>query len=145
MKANIYKGRTRNIALAVKKSKDLCLLKEIADFLVPQVKENDIIVPAPNHNGFADYTLEIAKIVSEFTGARTSDCLKVSPHIPLHDFRNQKLKMFLCGTIPNGKIFLLDNVIDTGKTFFTAKKLIPNIRPLMYATTNKVQEVKNER
>lgn len=137
IKPNLYKGRARNIALAVKKSKDLRLFKEIADFLSRQVNECDIIVPAPNHYGFADYTLDIAEIVSEFTGAKVVDCLKVFPHVPLYENKSQELEFHLCGVVPNGRIFLLDNVIDTGKTFLCAKKLIPSIKPLMYATTNK--------
>lgn len=48
------------------------------------------------------------------------------------------MKFYLCGAVPNGRIFLLDNVMDTGKTFFGARKLIPSIVPLMYATTNKI-------
>lgn len=137
--SNLYKGMARNIAFAVKKSKDSRLLKEIADFLARQVKEGDTIVPAPNHGGFADYTLDIAKIVSEFTGAKVADCLKVLPHVPLYEDKRQSLKFYLCGAVPNGSIFLLDNVIDTGKTFFAAKELIPSIKPLMYATTNKIE------
>lgn len=139
IKPNLYKGRARNVAFAVKKIKDLRLFKEMADFLARQIKEYDIIVPAPNHDGFADYTLCISKIVSEFTGAKVVDCLRVLPHVPLYEDKSQELEFRLCGEVPNGRIFLLDNVIDTGKTFFAAKELIPSIKPLMYATTNKIE------
>lgn len=130
-------------------------IKTIARYFIEQkiVKPGDYIIPAPQHTGRAEYTLKIAKIVANETGAIVLDILRRTPEPSLYD---QKLSdkenvggintksapnMFLAANegqgenIPaDGRLFFLDNVYATGKTFQTAKDLIGyRLMPLIYA------------
>lgn len=139
-----YNGTARNIALAVKTKKDVCLYYQIAKVLSDSVHEGDIIIPAPNHGGKAAYTKEIAILVSLMTGANVEDCLTRTPRDPIYQSgiirekteKEREIEMFLTKK-PNGNLYFLDNVIDTGATFETARRLLPGIRPLIYATTGR--------
>lgn len=131
----LYKGYVRNVAMAVKK-RDVEAYRIMAKSLAVYVRENDVLIPAPNHEGYSVYTLEIAKMIQEMTGCGISDSLQVVPHIPLYSDKSQTLKMSLKDKVRQGvNIYLLDNVIATGKTFLSAKELIPELRALPYAYT----------
>lgn len=131
----LYKGYVRNVAMAVKK-RDVEAYRIMAKSLAVYVRENDVLIPAPNHEGYSVYTLEIAKMIQEMTGCGISDSLQVVPYIPLYSDKSQTLKMSLKDKVRQGvNIYLLDNVIATGKTFLSAKELIPELRALPYAYT----------
>jgi predicted amidophosphoribosyltransferase len=143
----VYKTEARNMAIAVKTSNDIQLESLMACYLAKTVCKGDILIPAPNHCGYADYTLRIAKFIQEMTGAEVCDCLKVVKHEPLYkkgktqtrEEKQNKLNMFLTANISPGKrILFVDNVIDTGATYAVANNLIPNLRPLIYSSTLKV-------
>ena len=98
-----------------------------------------IIIPAPQHYGYADYTLQIAVRVSKVTGAKVLDILKCRPRDMLYDLKKQGK-----GNVPNiylsedirlsGKFYFLDNVISTGATYFEACSVTGiRLNPLVYA------------
>lgn len=139
-------GYVQNIAHGVKQHEREAIVK-MAVSLAPFVKPEDIIIPAPNHEGRAIYTLDTAEIIRELTGADILDCLYTVPRIPLYELKKQNssavLEMYLSCPVPkNRRIFFLDNVISTGKTFFTAKALIPDIKPLIFAAAGEYKEGK---
>lgn len=119
----------------------------IADFLSKNVvvDSNSILIPAPQHYGYADYTFRIAQFISKKTNAKVLNILKCENHESLYSqkINNKKLelRMFLSELFieNNKKIFFIDNVISTGKTFECAKELIKDIKPMVYAKviTNK--------
>lgn len=98
-----------------------------------------IIIPAPQHYGYADYTLQIAERVSKVTGAKILDILKCRPRDMLYDLKKQgkgnTADLYLSEDIKlSGKYFFLDNVISTGKTFKEACSVTKlNLTALVYA------------
>ncbi len=102
------------------------------------VKPGDIIVPAPQHGGEAEYTRDIAEIIAKSSEAKVIDLLKCRPHAPLYEQKMKsitpELEMYTEGIIDTKQtIYLLDNVIATGQTYKEAERLIPDIKPLVYA------------
>ncbi len=98
-----------------------------------------IIIPAPQHYGYADYTLQIAELVSKSTGVKILDILKCNPRDKLYDLkREHKPKspgLYLSESVKvKGKLFFLDNVIASGATYCEACKVIGcRLNPLVYA------------
>lgn len=115
----------------------------MAEWFINQniVTDDDILIPSPQHTGRAEYTLAVAELVSEKTGARIADVLRCTPREPLYMQKKAgrqvlETTLYLDGKIPeNHRLFLVDNVISTGATFNKAKSLIPDIIPLVYALT----------
>ena len=103
------------------------------------IDESCIIIPAPQHYGYADYTLKIAERVAKITGAKILDILKCRPRDMLYDLKKQGKRsdagLYLSEDIKiSGKFFLLDNVISTGKTFSEACNVTKlNLTALIYA------------
>ena len=122
-------------------------IKKIVEDLISRsiVQPGDILIPAPQHNGNAEYTKDIANMVSEKTGAVVADVLKCVPHSSLYDQKKggekPRLTLFLDGKIPLGKnLYFIDNVISSGLTFRLANELLHfRLQPLVYA----VDETKN--
>lgn len=103
------------------------------------VGPGDILIPAPQHTGNAEYTKRIAEIVSRETGAVTAGILKCIPHFSWFEAKQAgkhvHLGLYLSGTIPAGRrCYFIDNVISTGRTFTEANRLFKgNLCPLVYA------------
>ncbi len=103
------------------------------------VRPGDILIPAPQHTGNAEYTKRIADLVAKETGAVTADILRCVPHFSLYEGKREgkpvHLELYLSGTIPaGGRCYFIDNVISTGRTFAEANHLFNgNLRPLVYA------------
>lgn len=122
-------------------------IKKIAENLISRniVQTGDVLIPAPQHNGNAEYTKDIANIVSEKTGAVVVDVLKCVPHSSLYvqkkGGKKPRLTLFLDKKIPLGKnLYFIDNVISSGLTFRLANELLHfRLQPLVYA----VDETKN--
>lgn len=135
----------RQICHEVKQTSDLELqehvVRKIAQDLIGRnvVRQGDILIPAPQHTGNAEYTKRIAEIVAKETGAVTADILKCVPHFSWFEAKlagkPMQLGLYLSGTIPAGRHFyFIDNVISTGRTFTEANRLFKgNLCPLVYA------------
>ena len=141
MYSKSYYGNSgvRELCHAVKGRKKNIPIRIMAEFLEQFVDDHSIIIPAPQHYGYADYTLEIAQLICKAKGSRVADILKCIPHDSLYQ---QKLKgnelnleLLLNGAAPSyGKLFFLDNVISTGTTYKAAQSLLGReLIPLVYA------------
>lgn len=142
----------RQICHEVKQNEDPDLkqkaIRQIAEDLIKRnvVRPGDVLIPAPQHTGNAEYTKEIAEFVSEKTGATVADVLKCTPHFSLYEARKEgrsiDLELYLSGKIPWGRnYFFIDNVISTGQTFTEANRLLHGkLKPLVFA----VDETKTE-
>lgn len=123
-------------------------IKLMADFLTGQIAEQcAYLVPAPQHTGAAEYTLEMCQDMVEMAKEADkvliiADILKCTPREMLYDQKwkqgktvgNLETGFYLDGDIPIGyPIYFVDNVIGTGTTFFDACKLVPNMKPLAFA------------
>jgi magnesium chelatase family protein len=127
-------------------------VKEMADYLASQIKSlpgKVVLVPAPQHTGNAEYTLEIAKLIAAGnTNCDLLDVLKCEPHDTLYDQKKEgnrqpELNFYLkegfdIASIPSDtKIFFIDNVISSGNTFNTANNLFDGrLFPLVYASSD---------
>ena len=116
-------------------------IEKIAIYLisVKAVQNGDILIPAPQHTGNAEYTKKIAEIVAKHTEAIMMDILKCVPHKSIYMQKKEGKKplidLFVKGTIPQRKkCFLVDNVIGSGTTFSEANNLFNGeLVPLVYA------------
>lgn len=146
---NEYAGDDiRAIAHGVKQSTKDPLLRRIsmtsiADYIIKHgiFDEDDTIVPAPQHTGHAEYTLDIAKQIAAKTGCKVCDCLTCTPRETLYDMKKRGLPieddMALKKVhIPGKRVWFLDNIIASGHTFKKAKELIPDLIPLPYAVSH---------
>lgn len=139
MKFNIYYNKkVRELCHGVKVN-DCIAIKEMAEYFINLgiVNKNTIIIPSPQHIGYAQYTKEIAEIVANETKALVKDVLRCKPHEGMYQMKHKgKIKIpefYLTESIEGNEIYFLDNVIATGTTYREAKKLIKNIQPLIYA------------
>ncbi len=124
------------------KEHDRMAIEEMAEYFLSleTVTEHSVIIPAPQHSGYADYTREIADIVASATGARVLDVLRCMPHEPLYEQKKQERltvpRIYLTGQVQGSDLYFLDNVIDTGTTFRTTNRLFNGrLKPLVYART----------
>lgn len=131
-------------------------IKKIADHIINQniLTPKDTIIPAPQHTGRAEYTLEIAKIVSEQTGCKIADVLGCVPRDTLYNLKKRHGSSsitdsgiyLLNNKFPKYNVWFLDNVTATGTTFNDARKLIPHIKPLIYSISPRLKvKMKNRK
>lgn len=128
-------------------------INRIARHIIDQniLTKKDYIVPAPQHTGRADYTLKIAKIISEETGCKIADVLGCKPRDTLYNLKKKNGAKsiedsglyLLTDDFPKYNVWFLDNVTATGKTFDDARKLIPHLKPLIYSISPRLK-IKNK-
>jgi predicted amidophosphoribosyltransferase len=124
-------------------------INRIAKHIIDQniLTSKDYIVPAPQHTGRAEYTLEIAKIISKETGCKIADILGCKPRDTLYNLKKKNGEKsiedsglyLLTDKFPKYNIWFLDNVIATGKTFEDVRKLIPHLKPLIYSISPRLK------
>ena len=141
-----YDKNIREICHEIKKNNLECC-EIMANYFLNQeiIREGDILIPIPQHNGYSIYTKQIAQLISLQTNAIVEDIIKSKPRETLYELKKQNKKVsldfFLSKNLKEIKsnVFLIDNVLDTGQTFFTCRNLLNgiNIIPLVYAYTNK--------
>ena len=130
--------------------------EKVMDEMASWVNEG-VLVPIPSHTGIPTYTETLAKGISRRTGLKVYPVLTSNPHEPLYYNRDAELYMTTAWnkamaiklvTAKPKKVYLLDNVISTGKTFDTAKECLVNelgiqreiIFPLVYAIERRSYE-----
>lgn len=129
-------------------------IKEMAYELAKMIDEDCILIPAPQHTGNAEYTLQICEIIEKVSPYKITilDVLNCDPRDTLYNMKKKvkkitkdtqfssgiKLKTSLDDI--EGPIYFVDNVIATGTTLKDAQKLIPNIRPLVFAASRRYFE-----
>ena len=124
-------------------------ITEMAAYLGEQIKNLNsplYLVPAPQHTGDAEYTLEIAnQMAAANPNCKVLDILKCEPHETLYEQkkngnRQGELNFYLVdgAEIPeNARLFFVDNVISSGNTFNEANKLFNgSLFPLVYSVSD---------
>lgn len=131
-------------------------INRIAKHIIDQnvLTSKDYIVPAPQHTGRAEYTLDIAKIISKETGCKIADVLGCKPRDTLYNLKKKHGAKsiedsglyLLTKKFPKYNVWFLDNVTATGTTFNDARKLIPHLKPLIYSVSPRLKiKTKNRR
>ncbi len=133
--------RVREVCHAVKEG-NMEAINEMAGYFLNLgiIDSQSVIIPAPQHNGRADYTLSVARIVASKTGARIDDILRCIPHEKLYDQKKRGLcappQFYTVGIAGSGPLYFLDNVFATGTTFNGANRLFHGrLNPLIYSKT----------
>lgn len=133
-----YPHTLRKLSKDVKKQD--CTAISMAALLLSQIiTPNAVIIPIPQSNGVAEYTLSIANIIKVIRqDCEVIDILSGTPRKKLYDIKKRKSN--LKGTHvglkvketadckellqSNSNVFLLDNVVNTGFTFNRARKAL---------------------
>ena len=135
------------------KDRDPQALKMMTHFILDNdmIRKGDLIIPAPQHEGKAIYTLQIAEMIADETGAVVIDILHSKERKTMYE---QKLSgtvsapLFIADykNLPKDKrIFFLDNVIDTGATLRAAERAVGRrLTPLVYSYTDRRHKDKNQ-
>lgn len=121
----------------------------VSDYMIDiqSVCSSDFLIPAPQHTGYSEYTLDISNRISQLTGAKVLDILGRRPSATLYDMKRQGIRkpcldLFLKTSFIShggGRLFFVDNVISTGITFNTANMLVNgDLIPLVYAVDETV-------
>ena len=153
--AYIYKhGYVSEVAHGVKENNERAI-EEMGDFLASQIKEECFLVPAPQHTGKAEYTLKICEHIKEVCPYEVTilDIMGCTPRETLYaikkawqeknglELKGQKFSsgMYLYDAMQDidGPVYFVDNVVSTGTTLRDAKELIPQIKPLVFAVSEK--------
>ena len=131
------------------KDRDPQALKMMTHFILDDgmIRKGDLIIPAPQHEGKAIYTLQIAEMIADETGAVVIDILHSKERKTMYE---QKLSgtvsapLFIADykNLPkNKRIFFLDNVIDTGATLKAAERAVGRrLTPLVYSYTDRAPD-----
>ena len=118
-----YRGKMQHLAHGVK-TRDPKVIAEVADLMVPIIPRDAVLVPAPSRTGEATDMLDLAKALSERTGAPVADVLKSEPRGSQYEAKyagkpiaSGEMGITLSGELPEGKLpVVIDNVVDTGNT-----------------------------
>ena len=118
-----YRGKLQKLAHGVK-DRDPKVIAEVADLMTPIIPKDAVLVPAPSHTGEATDMLDLAKAISERTGAPVADVLKSAERGSQYEAKyagkpisSKDMGITMQGELPEGKIpVVIDNVVDTGNT-----------------------------
>lgn len=126
---------------AVKQSEDPALRSRAARKIASYLEEafgidaDCILVPAPQHVGYAVYTRDIADIIAEHTGAVVADVLRCTPGESRYESKKAGRQcaapsMYAAGLIGQAagkRVLFIENVISTGATFLAAKRVVEGV------------------
>lgn len=164
-----YKKYASQICHLVKDNGDPKAAQIIAEFLAEQINEDCVLIPVPQHTGKAEYTALIAQKIAEIKGAsaniEVADILETTPHKPLYEQKKEiterekrllteeDIKNLDTGklslndnyknfeeTIQHKKVYIIDNVIETGSTIKAVQEFFPNAEPLVFAVSKSYKE-----
>lgn len=130
---------------------DSLTMLNCAEKFMPYINERCNIVPVPSHKGRATDMLALAGAIQKMAKKKkvavtVCDILRCEPHRSLceakhaegEDFRTIDILMYTDAPFvkPKEKVFLLDNVVDSGKTIRAALKAISADGILAIGNTN---------
>ncbi len=131
----------RDVCQAVK-NHDGSAVAVMADWYVNTqlITENCTVIPVPQHTGRAKYTLAVCRILQKKTGCRIADVLRCRPRESLAVQKKAGIKKLSSGIYAvrhgkiQGRIYLIDNVSDTGLTMKGCVSFIPEAEPFAFAS-----------
>ncbi len=135
-----YGGSLRHLALRVKDGKESAL-RCVAELMATRLPAGAVVVPMPSHLGRATTMLGVAERIGlTRPDVAICDALGAVPHASRYadkkaGRRTEGVRMRLLRPLPSGKVFIIDNCVDTGETFRAASAAIPGALLLAIATT----------
>ena len=147
--ATLGKYRTddlRSLAHRVKDG-DAEAIAEAGRRLAVIMPPDAVLVPMPSHTGEPTTMRLLADaIAANANGAKVVDALRSNAHESNYAQKKRgeepaEIEMRKVADIPeNAEVYIVDNVIDTGATYFAAMKAIPNAHILALADTDRTPE-----
>ncbi len=137
-----YRGHVQAVAHALKLGRPWALA-EASHTLAASVLPGDVLVPAPGRSGTATHTLELATAVQALSGATVANVLRGAVRPSQYD-RKAAGQPPLAGADfglwvthrPEGqRLWIVDNVADTGETLAACCATLGGGLPLVWATT----------
>ena len=128
-------------ALAKKiKDGDEKAIRQAAEKMSLLVKNGDILVPVPSHNGRAGYTLDLSRQIAALSGAVVMDVLAGEKRESCYLLKKKGIMLQagdlgfqLIGEKPEGNVRVVDNVIASGNTARAAVDVISGATVLALA------------
>lgn len=145
LSANPYDRTSREVAYGLKTRRKSIIMRA-AEEMSRLVKKDSVLVPMPSHLGFSTYTLDLCNAIGKIKQCSVIDALRCNEHETIFSMKKNGVSMWkinlgmrLVENIPDdAEVFLIDNVIDTGKTARSAANAIGmDCIVLAYAMTNK--------
>ena len=145
---NYRKKAHNDLAKEMKHGNSLAIAIAAAE-MERYIPKNAVLVPMPSHQGFATYTLELARRIGELTETEVCDTLKGSPRKSLYQLKKEgkhpkstKFGFYLTDTIPSGKqVIIIDNVVATGTTATAAANVVGNCVVFALADDGRAKKV----
>lgn len=108
------------------KAQDAWALQFAARHLAVGLSAGDVLIPVPGHLGDTAVNVALAQAVASLCGAQIADILRGTARASQYTARASALQPpTVIGTIPHGRLWLLDNVAVTGTTLAAAKVALP--------------------
>jgi|GEM_PF-1960012 len=127
------------------KNGDPKAIKQMAEEMASRIPKDATIIPMAGRNGIAGNMLLVANEISKINGNKVADIITGEKRESLYDLKKQgrdisqmNLGLKLKGKVPKGEIYVIDNVVATGKTATEIKKLLPDSKILVHSLDTKV-------
>ena len=113
----------------------------MAEEMAQRIPDNAILVPVPSRSGRATTTKILAEKIRDIRGGnvRVEDVVFGNERPSLYDLKKSKAPIpkdlfgYSISEVPQGNVYLVDNVYNTGATAKEIQKLIPHAQVLVYA------------
>ena len=133
------------------KDGDAAAIKEMAEAMAARAPRGAVFIPAPSRSGKADQALQLANIIAEKTGGTVSDIISGKSRESLYDVKKRGDKagseffgFETTGPRPDGNVYIVDSVYDTGATATQLAELVGADGVLVYAKVNTTEKQANK-
>ena len=137
-----YRGHVQAVAHGLKLGRGWAIA-EAAHTLATRVLPGDVLVPAPGRSGVATHTLELAAGVAALSGAHVANVLRGCERPSQYDrkragaapLRGADFGLWITHRPDGARVWVIDNVADTGETLAACCATLGGGLPLVWATT----------
>lgn len=121
----------RDLAHRVKNG-EVSAIRQMAKELATKIPKDAVIVPMSSRTGRATNMLSVANEIAKINGNTVADIITGAKRESLYEAKKKgkdiskiNLGLKLRGNIPQGKIYVIDNVIATGVTAKSIQEILP--------------------
>jgi len=113
----------------------------MAEEMAHRIPDDATLIPVPSRSGIATDTKVLAERIRDIRGGsvRVEDIVVGKERKSLYDLKKSKAPIpdnlfgFSVNKVPQGNVYLVDNVYNTGATAKEIQKLLPHAQVLVYA------------
>lgn len=114
-------------------------IQEAATMLASIIPNNATLVPIPSHHGYATYMLDLALQVARVNSCSVDNCIVSSERAKLYDMKMKGLSFYLDFRLlhrPCGNLYLIDNCVDTKRTYNAACNIVGQVPIITIGVVN---------